>query len=82
MQCGDRNHFKSCYFNDIDAGPLSQPYTNAQPCDYGYGAAEYISPDCTATQTTLGYADDVQGVGILTGYNTATGYDEATGLGR
>jgi hypothetical protein len=55
----------SCYFNDIDK------YTNAMPCGAG-------SPNCTATQTTLGNADQI---GILTGYTAATGYDLATGLG-
>jgi hypothetical protein len=55
----------SCYFNDIDQ------YTNAMPCAAG-------SPNCTATQSTIGYTDEI---GILTGYNAATGYDLATGLG-
>jgi hypothetical protein len=56
-----------CYFNDIDKG------TNAMPCDYDDG-----SPNCVATQSTLGYSDQV---GILSGYSAGTGYDEATGLG-
>jgi len=73
------NTSSSCYFNDIDAGLLTQPNTNAQPCDYG--AAGYISPDCTANQSTLGYADNDDGVGILNGYSATTGYDLATGLG-
>ena len=55
----------TCYFNDIDQ------YTNAMPCAAG-------SPNCTATQSTLGYTDMI---GILTGYSASTGFDLATGLG-
>jgi hypothetical protein len=54
-----------CYFNDIDQD------TNAMPCAAG-------SPNCTATQSTIGYSDVI---GILTGYSAAEGYDLATGLG-
>jgi hypothetical protein len=57
-----------CYFNDIDQ------YTIAQPCDATVGG----SPNCTATQTTVSYTDDI---GILTGYSAGTGFDLATGLG-
>jgi hypothetical protein len=57
----------TCYFNDIDQ------YTNAQPCD-----AVDKTPNCTATQSTLGYSDEI---GILTGYSAGTGFDLATGLG-
>jgi hypothetical protein len=56
-----------CYFNDIDE------YTNAQPCD-----AVDKTPNCTATQSTLGYSDEI---GILSGYSAGTGFDLATGLG-
>jgi hypothetical protein len=67
----------SCYFNDIDAGPNPlTPYTNAMPCDASDG-----SPNCVATQSTLGYLDSEYGLGILTGYNAGVGYDQATGLG-
>jgi hypothetical protein len=55
----------SCYFNDIDQ------YTNAMPCAAG-------SPNCTATQSTLGNTDEI---GILSGYSASTGFDLATGLG-
>jgi hypothetical protein len=55
----------TCYFNDIDQ------YTNAMPCAAG-------SPNCTATQSTVGYTDVI---GILTGYTATTGFDLATGLG-
>jgi subtilase family serine protease len=57
----------SCYFNDIDE------YTNAQPCDATDG-----TPNCTATSSTLGYADII---GLLPGYSAGAGYDLATGLG-
>jgi hypothetical protein len=57
----------ACYFNDIDQG------TTAMPCD-AYDA----TPNCTATQQTFGYADEI---GFLTGYSAGTGYDQATGLG-
>jgi hypothetical protein len=60
-----------CYFNDIDQG------TNAVPCDYA-AITTAISPNCTATQSTLGSADYI---GILTGYSAVQGYDQATGLG-
>ncbi len=61
----------SCYFNDIDQG------TNALPCDYA-AFSSTITPNCKATQSTLGSADLI---GILTGYNAGAGYDQATGLG-
>jgi subtilase family serine protease len=57
----------TCYFNDIDQ------YTSAQPCD-----AVDKTPNCTATQSTLGNADEI---GILSGYSAGTGFDLATGLG-
>jgi hypothetical protein len=57
----------TCYFNDIDQ------YTNAQPCD-----AVDKTPNCTATQSTLGNSDEI---GILSGYSATTGFDLATGLG-
>ena len=57
----------SCYFNDIDVGTI------AQPCD-----AIHASPNCTATNSTLGQADLI---GILSGYNAGAGYDQASGLG-
>jgi Pro-kumamolisin, activation domain/Bacterial Ig-like domain (group 3) len=57
----------TCYFNDIDQ------YTIAQPCD----AVDH-SPNCTATQSTLGYSDQI---GIASGYTATTGFDLATGLG-
>lgn len=57
----------SCLFNDIDQE------TNAVPCD-----AYDKTPNCTATQSTLGSADEI---GILTGYSAGAGYDLATGLG-
>jgi hypothetical protein len=62
-----------CLFNDIDTG------TNAMPCDDG--AEEAVSPDCTATQETLGNKDYGEGFGILNGYSATAGYDMATGLG-
>jgi len=59
----------SCYFNDIDAGPSSNPGPNtiAMPCVAG-------TPNCTVSNS----GDQV---GILAGYNAGVGYDEATGLG-
>jgi hypothetical protein len=57
----------TCYFNDIDQDTI------AQPCD-----AVDKTPNCTATQSTIGYTDDI---GILTGYTAGTGFDLATGLG-
>ena len=60
----------SCYFNDIDTGTI------AMPCD-----AADSTPNCTATQSTLGYSDSTYGLGILTGYSAGSGYDQATGLG-
>ena len=69
----------SCYFNDIDAGPLTAANTIAMPCDYGAaegsdGTAGIQSPNCTPAT-----AGDL--IGILSGYNAGTGYDLATGLG-
>jgi subtilase family serine protease len=62
----------SCYFNDVDE------YNIAQPCD-----AYDSTPNCTATSSTFGYADNSaeNGLGILTGYSAGAGYDLATGLG-
>jgi subtilase family serine protease len=57
----------TCMFNDIDTG------TNAMPCD-----AYDKTPNCTATQSFGGYADEI---GIATGYSAIQGYDLATGLG-
>ena len=57
----------SCYFNDIDQG------TNAMPCD-----AYDSTPNCTTTQSTFGYLDEIA---ILPSYNAGPGYDLATGLG-
>ncbi len=57
----------TCYFNDIDK------YTIAQPCD-----AYDKTPNCTATQSTLGSQDVL---GILSGYTASTGFDLASGLG-
>jgi len=66
----------TCMFNDIDQG------TNAMPCDEGiYSSTTYTTPNCTASYSTFGYSDSVNGLGILTGYNATTGYDMATGLG-
>lgn len=71
-----------CLFNDIDAGPTSAtPYTNAQPCDAGIYGNGVTTPNCLANQSTLGYADAGEGLGISTGYSAGTGYDLATGLG-
>ena len=60
----------TCMFNDIDQE------TNAMPCD-----AADVTPNCTASYSTLGYSDAEYGLGILTGYNATTGFDLATGLG-
>ncbi len=57
----------TCYFNDIDQD------TDAQPCD----AVDH-TPNCTATQSTIGNSDLI---GILPGYTATTGFDLATGLG-
>ena len=65
----------TCMFNDIDTG------NNAAPCDEGVFVTTFDSPNCTATQTTFGYADNNQGIGILSGYSAGAGYDLATGLG-
>jgi subtilase family serine protease len=65
----------TCMFNDIDTG------NNAAPCDEGVFVTTYDSPNCTAPDSTLGYPDNQQGIGILSGYSAGTGYDLATGLG-
>jgi hypothetical protein len=56
----------TCYFNDVDK------YTNAMPCDYGFGG--YISPNCKPT-----HSGDT--IGVVGGYTAVAGYDLATGLG-
>jgi hypothetical protein len=65
----------TCMFNDIDAGPNATAYNNAVPCD-----AYDKTPNCTASYSTLGYADSSD-LGLLTGYSAGTGFDLATGLG-
>jgi hypothetical protein len=65
-------------FNDIDQG------TNAMPCDmgiYSTTTTPYSTPNCTATYSTFGVADNDEGLGILNGYSAGAGYDLATGLG-
>jgi hypothetical protein len=65
----------SCFFNDIDAGSFTPPYSNAVPCDFGDG-----SPNCFALHSgdTIGIIGTAAGT---PGYNASTGYDLATGLG-
>ena len=65
----------TCFFNDIDAGSFTPPYSNAVPCDAGDG-----SPNCFALHSgdTVGIVGNAAGT---PGYNAGTGYDLATGLG-
>ncbi len=65
----------TCMFNDIDSG------TSAMPCDEDIYDNGVDSPNCTASYSTLGYADSDEGLGILNGYSATAGYDLATGLG-
>ncbi|MGD0859527.1 MAG: Ig-like domain repeat protein [Terracidiphilus sp.] len=65
----------TCYFNDIDGGSFTPPYSNAVPCDFGDG-----SPNCAILHSgdTIGIIGTAAGT---PGYNAGTGYDLATGLG-
>jgi hypothetical protein len=75
----------SCYFNDIDAGNISNFFdgyfftnNNAVPCDNG--GLGNKSPNCYDLNLydTIG----ILGAGVGNpGYNAGTGYDLATGLG-